>query len=231
MCILRGVVSVRPSRCLVMCILRGALFCASFEMPCYVHPSRCCFCASFEVPCYVHPSSCCVLCILRDALLCASFEVLCFVHPSRCFTRVHTSGCLDVCIRRGALHPSRCCVLCILRVALLCASFVVLYFVHPPRCLVVGCARGQEKCLPPFWCIPPGGLLGDVGLGDTQGFYFCKKTSPPLPACCPRGSFRRLPFAGANSLRQKLVGFCWLPDVSFEKLLSSEVTLVRVVFL
>ena len=49
-----------------MCILRGTVFCASFEMPCYVHPSRCC-----------------VLCILRDVLLCASFEVLCFVHPSR----------------------------------------------------------------------------------------------------------------------------------------------------
>ena len=57
---------VHPSRCLVVCILRGAVFCASFEMPYYVHPSRCC-----------------VLCILRDVLLCASFEVLCFVHPSR----------------------------------------------------------------------------------------------------------------------------------------------------
>ena len=42
LCTLRGVVSVHPSRCLVMCILRGAVFCASFEMPCYVHPSRCC---------------------------------------------------------------------------------------------------------------------------------------------------------------------------------------------
>ena len=40
-----------------MCILRGVVFCASFEVPCYVHPSRCC-----------------VLCIVRDVLLCASFE-------------------------------------------------------------------------------------------------------------------------------------------------------------
>ena len=143
-------------------------------------------CASVELPCYVHPSRCCVLCILRGALrvcilrvvlTCTFIEVPCYV------------------------HPSRCCVLCILRVALLCASFGVLYFVHPPRCLVVGCARGQEKRLPSFWCIPPGGLLGDVGLGDTRGFCFWRKTSPPLPACCPRGSFRRLLFAGANSLR------------------------------
>ena len=65
---------MHPSRCLVMCILRGAVFCASFEVPCFVHPSRCLvmcilrgavFCAFFEVPYFVHPSRCLVMCILR----------------------------------------------------------------------------------------------------------------------------------------------------------------------
>jgi hypothetical protein len=75
-----------------MCILRGVVFCASFEVPCYVHPSRCCvlcilrdalLCASFEVLCFVHPSRCLVMCILRGAVFCASFEMPYYVHPSR----------------------------------------------------------------------------------------------------------------------------------------------------
>ena len=148
-----GLLIAHPSGFLSVCILRDAFLRAFFEM-------------SLR------------LCVLRDALMCASVEVPCYV------------------------HPSRCCVLCILRVALLCASFGVLYFVHHSRCLVVGCARGlKKKHLHPFWYIPPGGLLGNVGLGDTRRFCFWRKTSPPLPACCPRGSFRRLLFAGASSLR------------------------------
>ena len=75
-----------------MCILRGVVFCASFEVPCYVHPSRCCvlcilrddlLCASFEALCFVHPLRCLFMCILRGAVFCASFEMSCYVHPSR----------------------------------------------------------------------------------------------------------------------------------------------------
>ena len=65
---------------------------ASFEVLCFVHPSRCLvvWCArglkkivSFGLLCFVHPSRCLVLCILRGAVFCASFEVPCYVHPSR----------------------------------------------------------------------------------------------------------------------------------------------------
>ena len=59
-----------------MRILRDALICASFEMLCCVHPSRCF-----------------VVCILLDALMSASLEILCS----------HPSGCSDKCILRGAL--------------------------------------------------------------------------------------------------------------------------------
>ena len=111
--------------------------------------------------------------------MCASVEVPCYV------------------------HPSRCCVLCILRVALLCASFGVLYFVHPPRCLVVGCARGQEKRLPPFSCIPPGGLLGDVGLGDAR-ILFLEKNISPLASVLSQGIFSNVAFCRGKFL----VGFC-----------------------
>src|SRR6185295_818217 len=66
-----------PSRCL-RCPL-GVLNCASDEVPCYVHPSRCCvlcilrgalLCASFEVLCFVHCSRCLVMCILRGVVFC-----------------------------------------------------------------------------------------------------------------------------------------------------------------
>src|SRR6185295_10093364 len=53
--------------CFELCIRRGALLCASFEVLCFVHPSRCL-----------------VMCILRGAVFCALFEMSCYVHPSRC---------------------------------------------------------------------------------------------------------------------------------------------------
>ena len=105
--------------------------------------------------------------------------------------------------------------MCIRRGALLCASFEVLYFVHLP-----------------FWYIPPGGLLGDVGLGDTRGFCFWRKTSPPCQPVFPGDLFEgcflqgQIPF-GKNW--SAFVGCRTCPSRS--ELLSSEVTLVSVVFL
>src|SRR6185312_13643256 len=40
-------------------------------------------CASFEVLCFVHPSRCLVMCILRVDVFCASFEMACYVHTLR----------------------------------------------------------------------------------------------------------------------------------------------------
>jgi len=62
-------------------ILRDAVFCASFVMLYFnvcIRRGALLF-ASFEVLCCVHPSRCLVVCILRGALLCASFETLCCV--------------------------------------------------------------------------------------------------------------------------------------------------------
>ena len=174
-------------------------------------------CASVEVPCYVHPSRCCILCILRGALrvcilrgvlMCASVEVPCYV------------------------HPSRCCVLCILRVALLCASFGVLYFVHHSRCLVVGCARGlKKKHLHPFWYIPPGGLLGNVGLGNTRAFCFWRKTSPPLASVLSQGIFSKVAFCRGKFPSVKIGRLLLVAECVLREVVVVRGTLVRVVFL
>ena len=68
---------------LSVCILRDAFVQASF-----VDSLN----ASFEVLCFVHPSRCLVVGCFRILKKIVSFGFLCFVHPSRC---------LVMCILRG----------------------------------------------------------------------------------------------------------------------------------
>ena len=69
-----GLLIAHPSRCLCAGILRDDFLNAFFEVLYVCILRGVLMCASVEVPCYVHPSRCCVLCIVRDVLLCASFE-------------------------------------------------------------------------------------------------------------------------------------------------------------
>ena len=129
-------------------------------MPCYVHPSRYCFCtlrgallcASFEVLCFVHPSRCFVMCILRGAVFCASFEVLCSMHHSRCCVLCILRGELVRVLIFGKTSPpflTSCCpeAVYVERGVLFCGTLI-------DYLLTTEATRGNfvflEKCLRPF---------------------------------------------------------------------------------